>query len=372
MPNIKKKNLIWITFNAFIDTDIYVVKELSKYYSIEWYIIISGNDKFEYMSSIAEIKEKSDIKIRINVCGRRLRSLKCIKFYNDFFKNIKKKNDAVIFTSMAGAPYFIPFLALKTNINKVIVAIHNVHVPKGGSNYNFFKFYNKLTISRFKNFVTYSRSQYNDLCMVTNNKKSILCVPFMLKDYGKSTRERNNKEITFLNFGNIRDYKRIDVLIEASQKVYELTKKRFKVIIAGQCNNWDKYQRLIKYDFLFDIRIGRVENEEIPNLFNETDFFVAPYQDIAQSGSSIVALNYSKPTIASKLPAFEEYIINRETGYLIKPADVDSLTSVMKKIIDSNLKEYNKLVQNLEKNRDKFFSTSSIIEKYRRYIDGLY
>lgn len=372
MPNIKKKNLIWITFNAFIDTDIYVVKELSKYYSIEWYIIRSENDKIEYISSINEIKETTDIKIKFDVCGRRLRSLECLRFYNAFFKNIKKKKDSIIFTSMAGAPYFIPFLALKTDIKKVIVAIHNVHVPKGGNNYNFFKFYNKLTISKFKNFVTYSKSQYNDLRELTDNKKNILYVPFMLKDYGKATKERNNTVITFLNFGNIRDYKRIDVLIESAQKAYELTQKRFKVIIAGQCDNWDKYQKLIKYDFLFDIRIGRVENEEIPNLFNEADYFVAPYQDIAQSGSSIVALNYSKPTIASKLPAFEEYITNEETGYLIKPADIDSLTSVMQEIIESNLKGYNKMVQNLENNRDKFFSASSIVEKYRRYIDGLY
>ena len=42
---MKKKHLIWITFNAFIDTDIYVVKELAKYYSINWYIIRSENDK---------------------------------------------------------------------------------------------------------------------------------------------------------------------------------------------------------------------------------------------------------------------------------------------------------------------------------------
>lgn len=369
---MNKKELIWITFNAFIDTDIYVVKELANYYSIEWYIIRSENDKFEYLDSIEEIKKSKNIRVELSVCGKRLRSLECIIFYNKLLSKIKNKKEAVIFTSLAGAPYFIPMLSIKSNANKTIIAMHNVHVPKGGSNYIFFKFYNKFTISRFKNFVTYSKSQYNDLYAMTEGKKNILFVPFVLKDYGSATEVRKNEEITFLNFGNVRDYKRIDVLIEASQKVYELTKKRFKVIIAGQCDNWDKYQRLIKYDFLFDIRIGRVENEDIPNLFNETDYFVAPYQDIAQSGSSIVALNYSKPTIASRLPAFEEYIIDNETGYLIEPASVDSLVSIMKKIINSNKGEYDKMVKKLEKNRDMIFSTKSIVDKYRGYIDGLY
>ena len=120
------------------------------------------------------------------------------------------------------------------------------------------------------------------------------------------------------------------------------------------------------------MRIKRIENEEIPNLFNESDFFVAPYQDIAQSGSSIIAINYSKPTIASRLPAFEEYIIDKETGYLIKPADVDSLSAIIKEIIDSNLDNYDNMVRKLERNREITFSTKAIVEKYRRYIDELY
>ena len=369
---MKKKKLIWITFNAFIDTDIYIVEKLTQYYFIEWYIIRSENDKFEYLEKIEEIKKTTDIKIELKICGKRLRSLKSLLFYNKLFSKFKSVENTVIFSSMAGAPYFIPCLAFKSDINKVIVAIHNVHVPKGGSNYFFFKLYNRYTIKKFKNFLTYSKAQYNDLCKIISKNKRAIYAPFILKDFGKASRKRMHKEITFLNFGNIREYKRIDVLINASQKVYELTKKRFKVIIAGQCDNWDKYQRLIKYDFLFDLRIGRVSNEEIPNLFNEADFFVAPYQDIAQSGSSIIALNYSKPTIASKLPAFEEYIIDKKTGYLIKPADIDSLTHVMKSIVESDLKEYNKMVENLEKNRDLFFSTDAIVDKYRRYIDELY
>ena len=367
-----KKKLIWITFNAFIDTDIYVVKELTKYYSIEWHIIRSENDKFEYLESIEDIKNNTDIKIELSICGKRLRSFKCLSFYNNLFSKFKNKKDVVIFASMAGAPYFMPVLAHKSDVNKVIVAIHNVHVPKGGSNYHFFKLYNRFTINKFKNFLTYSKTQYNDLCNLIDDKKRAKYIPFILKDYGHATKNRKNKEITFLNFGNIRDYKRIDVLIHASQKVYELTKNKFKVIIAGQCENWEKYQKMIKYDFLFDLRIKRIENDEIPNLFNEADFFVAPYQDIAQSGSTIVAINYSKPTIASKLPAFEEYITDKETGYLIEPANVDSLVDVMKKIIDSKLDGYNEMVEKLEKNREMFFSTKAIIDKYRGYIDELY
>lgn len=36
------KHIQWITFNAFIDTDIYIVKELAEFYSINWHVIRSG------------------------------------------------------------------------------------------------------------------------------------------------------------------------------------------------------------------------------------------------------------------------------------------------------------------------------------------
>ena len=44
----------------------------------------------------------------------------------------------------------------------------------------------------------------------------------------------------------------------------------------------------------------------------------------------------------------------------------------MKKTIESDMNEYNKMVKKIEKNRDLLFSTKKIVDKYRRYIDELY
>lgn len=367
---VGKRVIEWITFNAFLDTDLYIVKELAAFYCIDWHIIRSDNDKFEYMDILEDMKNIPDLQINLHVCGERLRKIKCIPYYNKLFSEIHKKNPDVIFTSMAGAPYFIPVLALKAKKNRTIVAIHNVHVPKGGSSYYFFKFYNKFTISCFYHFQTFSKSQYEELKLLTHDKH-ILYAPFILKDYGRPTKERTSQLITFLNFGNIREYKRIDVLIEAAQQVFEKTGILFRVIIAGKCDEWEKYQKLIRYDALFDLRIARIENEDVPNLFAETDYFVAPYQDIAQSGSSVVALNYEKPIIASKLPAFEEYIKDKETGYLIKPANIEDLANVMEKIVRSQKQDYPEMVARLKKERLYQFSTEVIVKKYREFIDDV-
>ena len=46
-----KRKVAWITFNAFIDTDLYIVRELVRFYDIDWYILKSGNDKYEFRYS---------------------------------------------------------------------------------------------------------------------------------------------------------------------------------------------------------------------------------------------------------------------------------------------------------------------------------
>lgn len=365
-----KIKIVWITFNAFIDTDLYIVRELIPFYKITWYILKSGNDKFEYVNEIEEIALDPRIKVYKLQCGNRLRSLGCISFYNKILNEINGINPDIIYTSLAGAPYFIPILASKVDKRKAAIAIHNVHVPKGGSAYYFFKWYNSITIKAFNNYQTFSKDQFELLRKIIP-EKNVCQIPFILKDYGAPHGQRKDHRITFLNFGNVREYKRIDVLIQAAQLVYEETEQMFRVIIAGKCEDWGKYQSLIRYPELFELHIERIENDMVPELFQEADYFVAPYQDIAQSGSSVVAINYGVPIIASRLPAFEEYIEDKVTGLLIEPANIESLKQVIKEIITTNAAGYTEMVKNLEEKRDRLFSVSAIVKQYKEFIDGI-
>lgn len=367
MNNVMRK-IAWITFNAFLDTDLYIVKELCRYYDISWYIIKSGNETVDYCDEIESLKKT--VNLDIIECGPRLRSIKSLISHCKLLKRIKRDGYDLLYTCMAGAPYYIPVLSWLGDRRKTIVGIHNVHVPKGGTNAKFFIWYNHFTLRKFQFFQTFSQSQYDFL----NEKKKGNCsfwAPFILKDFGSPSQVRTDDRVTFLNFGNIRPYKRLDVLITAAEKAYKETHKEFRVIIAGKCDDWEKYQCLIEHDFLFDIRLGRVENSDIANLFEETDFFVAPYQDIAQSGSAIVAINYEKPIIASRLPAFEEYIIDGDNGYLITPADEEALKSLMVNLIENYTTLYPTLKNRQNNVKTTMFSKDTIVEKYRTFFDGV-
>lgn len=366
---MNRKKIAWITFNAFLDTDLYVIRELKKYYDINWYILKSGNEKVDYSAEVAQMQEDADLHVEIIECGRRLRMPECIFSYRKLLKTIRRSHCDLVYSCLAGAPYFVPMLAHHIHPKKILFGIHNVHVPKGGSAYWFFKLYNGYAIRTFRNFQTFSQSQCAYLKSLVP-EKTVEYTPFLLKDFGQANICREDSRITFLNFGNIRPYKRIDVLIQAAQAAYEKTQKPFKVILAGKCDNWDAYEALITHKELFDLRIYRVENSEIPNLFAEADYFVAPYQDIAQSGSTMVAVNYEKPVIASRLPAFEEYIEQEKNGFLIPPADKEALTQVFVRILMEHAAIYPAMQQNQKEIKETCFGTEAVVNRYREIIDA--
>ena len=364
-----KKRIAWITPDYFIETDIYVIENLARFFDIDWYIVCSEVKK-DFSNKIETIKN-AGTKVTYWLVERKGMHPRNIVNFVRLFKAIKKNGPCIIYTCLSYPFYYLPILLLMINRKKIILTIHNVHVPKGGSNYYRNTIYNKFAIFSFLNFQTFSKSQYEELRRLTGNKR-VLLVPFFLKDYGKAERrERESREITFLSYGFIREYKRIDVLIAAAQELYDEYKIPFKVVIAGSCDNWENYQKLIHNNDLFDLRIRRIENNEVPSLFADSDYFVAPYQDIAQSGSAIVAINYLKPIIASRLPAFEEYIEENKTGYLIKPADKEDLKRVMKQLLDKHMSIYPELVRNIAAYKSKVFSAEIITQKYKEFIEDV-
>ena len=367
----EKKRIAWITPEYFVETDIYVVENLLLDYEISWYIICSGKISSDFSNKINEMIHKG-IKVSYCLVEKKGMHPKNMAHFFKLFRAIKKEEPHLVYTCLSYPFYYLPILLASFNRKKTILTIHNVHVPKGGSHYYRNTIYNKFAIRAFLNFQTFSKSQFQELQRLTKYKKRILLVPFFLKDYGTTDKKRENSEkITFLSYGFIREYKRIDVLISAAQEIYNEYKTSFKIIIAGSCENWDYYQNMIHDNDLFDLRIRRIDNSEIPSLFAESDYFVAPYQDIAQSGSAIVAINYEKPIIASKLPAFEEYIEDKKTGYLINPADKEDLKHVMKWILDNHSSIYPKLIQNISLFKGRVFSADSITKRYKDFIEDI-
>ncbi len=360
------KRIAWITPDYFIETDIYIVPELSKHYVIDWYITYSGTLPFEedlikYNSLCSNLK----ITFLRNPPVSML-SIKMLLFYWNLITLVKDTKPSFIYTAILNFP-FVPIVLLRLPRGRTAFAAHNVITPKGSKHYYFIKTYQGCVYRFFKNFQTFSQSQFEQLNKLYR-RKNVFLAPFVMKDYGEPTNQPSDI-ITFLFYGRIRGYKSPEVVINAAQEVKKKTKIPFKVIIAGSCDNWEKYQAMIIENDIFDLRISFIPNDELPNLFGESHYTLLPYQGIAQSGALFVGINYAKPSILSRLSAFEEVLTDEVNSIFIKPADTNDMVEKMLYVINNHETIYPKLKHNLEVLRDTKYDKNSIIGKYRNFID---
>lgn len=361
------KSIVWITAGCFVDVDIDVVPALSKEFDIHWYIwgcMSKGDAK-----RIAEVPQTEHLKIGYLANKQRWYSPLIYFEYRNVLKRIIGEGD-LLYVDFSGNLCFYQALHSVCDINKTILAIHNVKTPKGARYENLARYNTQYAVKKFKNIQTFSRNQHEYLDSMAKGK-NVLEAPLMLKDYGPPTKEREDMTFNFLTFGHIRGYKRVDLLIEAAQELAKRMKKKFKVTIVGNCKNWNQYEPLIKNSSIFDIQIGFVENENIPQYFNEADFFVLPYQDLAQSGAITVAFQYNLPVITSDIVQFKEYNGSDDYGFMFESCNSKSLALVMERALNLSEEEINNMKVAQRAFVDKTFSANSILSKYIDYLNKL-
>ena len=136
----------------------------------------------------------------------------------------------------------------------------------------------------------------------------------------------DEKDKYILFFGQIKDVKGLDILLESMVSVPQSV----KLVIAGKPRNSDFsfYDNLISKYKLSD-RVEKmirfIEDDERERLFFAADVLILPYRSIYQSGVLLMAMSYGLPTIVSDLPANKEIINDGENGLLFRSEDSDNL-----------------------------------------------
>jgi beta-1,4-mannosyltransferase len=152
----------------------------------------------------------------------------------------------------------------------------------------------------------------------------------------EAVRERLGLEpsdFVFLAFGNLRRYKRLDLLLEAFARVSD---PDVALVIAGEFlwrfrqPDWERRIRAQLHDAIrHDRRIrylpGRVPDEEVAELHRACDAAVLARSDGWTSGSMILALSHGLPVIAARQPAYVELLADGAAGWLYEPGGVASL-----------------------------------------------
>jgi len=170
-----------------------------------------------------------------------------------------------------------------------------------------------------------------------------------------------------LFFGFIRDYKGLDILLEAmvNKAVKDLP---IKLIIAGEYyGKADKYDTIIEQHQLEDKIISHntfISSEEVKYYFAAADLVAQPYRTATQSGISQLAYHFEKPMIVTNVGGLPEIVEDGKVGYVVD-VDKDAVANAILDFFNNNRLEA--MTKGVQENKE-LFSWDKIVEVF----EGLY
>lgn len=366
-----KKRICWITATYFLDVDLPVVPPLMQWFDIDWTIVTTPR---QMADDSAYIRSKTDCPHTMLCAPARFYSPALRGFFRKLVREISQKDYDIYYFDISDFLFLFPLVKRYLPVEKVVIATHNVNVPKGARLAPLARMSMGYIIRSFRNFQTFSRNQH-DALRLRKPDANIFYSPLMLKDYGDADAAQAPyaEPVKFLFFGNILKYKRLDVLLEAVKILTARGRRDFRIYICGYCDPavWQKeYLPAIADPELFTLDIRRIPNDKVAEYFNACHYFLMPYQDIAQSGAMTVALNYNMPVIASDLPTFHEFLTPGHDAYFFTPGDAPALADAMQRCLDNTPQEYAELKENLKSTVAAKLAPEAIINNYREFLQN--
>lgn len=265
--------------------------------------------------------------------------------------------------------YWLPFMApcfgtitriaKKNKHTKVISILDNIipHEKRPGDK-TFSKYFSKGVDA----FVGMSKSVLNDLNIFDTQKPREFCPHPLYDNFGdKVGREQALKNLNLpsdykyiLFFGLIRDYKGLDLLIEAFAEE-RFRNEKIKLIVAGEFySDEEKYTSLIKKHKLEDhieLHNRFVPDPEVGWYFGAADIIAQPYKSATQSGVTQIGYHFEKPMLVTNVGGLGEIIPDEKVGYVVEPKPIEIA---------------NKLLDFFEKDRSQEF-IANLLEEKKKY-----
>lgn len=179
-------------------------------------------------------------------------------------------------------------------------------------------------------YIAMSHEVYNDVGKLVSRPERRFTPHPVYDHYGKmisreealSALKLDPDERYLLFFGFIRDYKGLDLLLEAMADP-RLRERRLRLIVAGEFYaDEEKYLNIIREFNLRDKVILHTEyipNEEINRYFCVADLVVQPYKTATQSGVTQIGYHFNKAMLVTDVGGLGEIIADKKSGYVVRP-----------------------------------------------------
>ena len=223
--------------------------------------------------------------------------------------------------------YFAPSLGtvagyLKERGCKVVTILDNV-IPHEQKFFD--KPLTKWFLKRNSGFVAMSESVRKDLYSLCPEAKSILKPHPLYNHFGDKVETQKARELlgldagkkTILFFGLIREYKGLDLLIDAVGSLDE----SYQLVIAGETyGSFDKYDEHIRkaaHPERIKVFNRYISDSEVPLFFSASDVCVLPYRSATQSGITSISYHFELPLIATNTGGLGESIEKPGVGLMV-------------------------------------------------------
>ena len=247
------------------------------------------------------------------------------------FRIRREKPDLVIIR------YWLPFLApclgtiaslIRKNKHTVIICladniVPHEHRPGDRQLTNYF-------IQRIDGLIAMSKSVLTDGVSFRKNLPTGYCPHPIFDNYGEKLSFQEAKQKLKLEpetryllfFGFIRDYKGLDLLINAFADE-RLRKFPVKLLVAGEYySNPESYLKLIaekKLKEFIELRTDFIPDDEVRLYFSAADMVVQPYKSATQSGVTQIGYHFNKPMLVTNVGGLSEIIPDGKIGYVVEP-----------------------------------------------------
>ena len=142
-----------------------------------------------------------------------------------------------------------------------------------------------------------------------------------------------------LFFGLIREYKGLDILLEAFAGLGD----GYQLIIAGEpYGSFDKYMDLVEKAGKDRIHIWPryIKDSEVVDFFSVADVSVLPYRSATQSGISSVSYHFEVPMIVTGVGGLKETIGDRGTGIVAREITPEAIREEIRRYFaDPSIRE---------------------------------